>query len=370
MKYTYIFLLFLFVSQNSFAQSEILSGDCQNGTGTFQYDKGTIYEGEWQNGQRHGSGKMTYARNTNESNLPPGPSGEKAEEISADILAMRERILSEIEWYGIDYLYFHGTDGMIALLNDAEKVGEALGHNVVDEDAENKTVIRDYFEQAKTMIRRAETDEDLTMEAKQYYYNLIHLNYIRNLCNTDVTVGMQTMRDYANSIRNFQDAQRLQIEADDIMLKAYQKMTDDILSTIPLVSTALDVVKIATGEDLNGDQIAASKRAFMAFSILVPEVLERVMVNDKVMKEYVDDFAEQMANMTPESVKKFVETVDIREQYKKSCEVLGEVYPDKKGQLDWLAENYAKAVNGVTIDPLVNPVKDGAFKAVDSLLVK
>ena len=47
----------------------------------------------------------------------------------------------------------------------------------------------------------------------------------------------------------------------------------------------------------------ASKRAFMAFSLIVPEVLERVLVNDKLLKESVDEFAEKMANMTPEKVK-------------------------------------------------------------------
>ena len=70
--------------------------------------------------------------------------------------------------------------------------------------------------------------------------------------------------------------------------------------------------------------------------------------------------------MTPESVKKFVATVDIREQYSKSCEVLAEVYPDKAGQFKWLSENYAKAVDAQTTDK----VKDLMFNTTDSLLLK
>ncbi|MGQ8336077.1 hypothetical protein ACUNWD_05955 [Sunxiuqinia sp. A32] len=367
MKIIYLLILFISVCLSSYAQ-QVISGDCKNGTGTYQYGEGTVYEGQWKDGKRHGKGKMTYAKKVNESNLPAGPVIEEENKIPENILALRERILEDVNHYGIDYLFFHGTDGMIDLLANAEKVGDAIGHNKIEPQennpAQNKTIIREYFELAKKIIRTAETTQKLTLEAKQYYYNLIHLNYIRNLCNMDVAAGMKNMRDYTNSIRNFQDAERLQIEADHIMLKAYQKFVDDIAGTIPLVSTALDIVKITTGEDLNGDQIAASKRAFMAFSLIVPEVLERVLVNDKLLKETVDEFAEKMADMTPEKVKRFVEIVDIREHYKRSCDVLAEVYPDKAGQFKWLSENYAKAVDAQTIDPL----KDAAFNKTDEIL--
>ncbi len=372
MKATYILTpIFLFFILNGFGQ-QVISGDYKNGIGTFQYGEGTVYEGQWKNGQRHGKGKMGYAKKVNESNLPAGPSVEKEDEISipAEILALREQILIDVNYYGLDYLFFNGADGMRGLVQKAEKVGAAIGHNKIElqenNSGRNKTIIREYFEHAKKTIRTAETTQKLTLESKQYYYNLIHLNYIRNLCNLDVAAGMKNMRDYANTIRNFQDAQRLQIEADHIMIKANQKLVDDIAGTIPLVSTGLDIVKITTGEDLNGDQISASKRAFMAFSLIVPKVLERVLVNDKLLKQSVDEFAEKMANMTPEKVKQFVEIVDIREHYKKSCDVLAQIYPDKAGQFKWLSENYAKAVNSQTKDK----VMDVIFNTTDSLLLK
>ena len=34
----------------------VLLGDCQNGFGKFQEDDGTVYEGQWQDGERHGKG--------------------------------------------------------------------------------------------------------------------------------------------------------------------------------------------------------------------------------------------------------------------------------------------------------------------------
>ncbi|MEO5331354.1 MAG: hypothetical protein H7839_04970 [Magnetococcus sp. YQC-5] len=36
------------------------SGDCRNGMGTFRFDNGDEYSGEWHNGQRHGTGTYTY----------------------------------------------------------------------------------------------------------------------------------------------------------------------------------------------------------------------------------------------------------------------------------------------------------------------
>ncbi|MCB0545101.1 MAG: caspase family protein [Saprospiraceae bacterium] len=39
------------------------SGNCQNGTGKYRYNSGTIYTGQFINGQRTGKGKMVYANN-------------------------------------------------------------------------------------------------------------------------------------------------------------------------------------------------------------------------------------------------------------------------------------------------------------------
>ncbi|MBN2039416.1 MAG: hypothetical protein JW864_05205, partial [Spirochaetes bacterium] len=38
-----------------------IDGDCKDGYGTFIYDDGSAYTGEFKNGKRHGKGKMTWA---------------------------------------------------------------------------------------------------------------------------------------------------------------------------------------------------------------------------------------------------------------------------------------------------------------------
>jgi len=52
-----VFLLFLTAE----TKAQCISGNCQTGTGTYRYSATSKYTGQFQNGQRHGNGKMTYA---------------------------------------------------------------------------------------------------------------------------------------------------------------------------------------------------------------------------------------------------------------------------------------------------------------------
>jgi len=55
------FIVILFFSNISFALTgKVISGDCQNGNGTYLYDNGDKYEGDWRDGERNGHGKYTW----------------------------------------------------------------------------------------------------------------------------------------------------------------------------------------------------------------------------------------------------------------------------------------------------------------------
>lgn len=43
--------------------AQCLSGNCQNGTGKYRYGSGSVYTGQFFNGQREGKGKMVYSNN-------------------------------------------------------------------------------------------------------------------------------------------------------------------------------------------------------------------------------------------------------------------------------------------------------------------
>lgn len=60
MKSTIVFVLFL--SSVLYAQrTGCVSGNCENGEGTYIWSSGTTYTGEWKNGKQHGKGKTTWS---------------------------------------------------------------------------------------------------------------------------------------------------------------------------------------------------------------------------------------------------------------------------------------------------------------------
>jgi hypothetical protein len=65
----------LLAAQSADLHAQCISGNCQNGTGTYRYSGISKYTGQFQNGLRHGKGKMTYP----DGNIYDGPfvSGKK-----------------------------------------------------------------------------------------------------------------------------------------------------------------------------------------------------------------------------------------------------------------------------------------------------
>jgi hypothetical protein len=60
MKKTLSILTLILISYLGFSQGKCLSGDCDNGFGTWQYANGDKYEGTWVNQKMHGSGTYYY----------------------------------------------------------------------------------------------------------------------------------------------------------------------------------------------------------------------------------------------------------------------------------------------------------------------
>ena len=53
-------LAVMLASQTTALNAQCISGNCQNGTGTYRYSGNSKYTGQFQNNLRHGKGKMTY----------------------------------------------------------------------------------------------------------------------------------------------------------------------------------------------------------------------------------------------------------------------------------------------------------------------
>src|SRR5262245_34210725 len=65
-----LFLLaILLAAQTAELDAQCISGNCQNGTGTYRYTGNSKYTGQFLNGLRHGKGKITYP----DGNVYEGP---------------------------------------------------------------------------------------------------------------------------------------------------------------------------------------------------------------------------------------------------------------------------------------------------------
>ena len=53
--------IIIFLSFMSVASAECISGDCSTGFGTYIYDSGAKYVGEWQDDKMYGQGTSTFA---------------------------------------------------------------------------------------------------------------------------------------------------------------------------------------------------------------------------------------------------------------------------------------------------------------------
>ena len=51
-------LITLILSVNVYAKCA--EGDCENGKGVYTFSDGTVYEGDFLNGENHGKGKITF----------------------------------------------------------------------------------------------------------------------------------------------------------------------------------------------------------------------------------------------------------------------------------------------------------------------
>ncbi len=376
MKQYILSITLIFVLSITVSAQEVVSGDCNNGTGTFKYQNGAEYTGQWKNGKRQGKGKITYPRNALEENLGPGPVVDEPEKptIPEHILALRQRILDDVNHYGIDYMFFHGAEGMLGLVADAERVGEYIGHNKIEPLPEapnkHKTIIRDYFELAKKIIRRAEDSQRVDTEAKNYYYNLIHLNYIRNLCKLDMATGLQGMRDYANTLRNFQDAERLQIEADNILLMNYQKTTQDILETVPYVDKALSIIYMATGEDLTGQPIKPFKRWWDVLSLVTPTVLDKMLDKMPKMSKALSEITERLNEIEVDAYIKMLDYYKIDKSLAVAVhKKLAQAYGLRPPGFDWAYKHVSKIVTDTikkhTTDELKKQTTDKITKPIE-----
>jgi len=289
MKALYTSGLILCLALGASAQQGVVTGDCTNGTGTFNYDeKGeTSYSGQWVNNMRQGTGKMTYARRINESNLPAGPEAEESKGLPLHLVEEKDKLLLDIKLFGTG-MFVYDEDQKIAM---AESIGAYYGYNQKSNPAGAQ--LRSLYEQSLSHVKGLDYNIRYDHEFR------IKLNYVKALLNENVAEGVALMTKQHSATSNFIDAGLMQAESEDIMEKGYYKLASDVGGFIPVVGEVLDVWKITTGVDLDGSTISITDRTLGLVGLLIPNAMEELVRGAPNLMKAMKATGNKMLDMAP-----------------------------------------------------------------------
>jgi len=313
------------------------------GQGTYMYSSGAVYTGEWEQGKRNGKGKITYPKRINESNIGKDP-------VVLNIYhsSTKKQVQETLNEYNDEsfVLFNEKFDADDYFKRLAEKVGTAYGHDVA--------TMKGY---CNTGLKQIQLSSILSEEAKLIANNRLKRNYFKAMLNPNNNEALNSVRDYTNAIRKKTDAEKLQAEADHIMLVAYQKATNDILGTIPLVDQALNLVSMATGEDLSGAKIPDSKRFFDYIMLIAPGSLKK-MITDNPLNKALGKFMEKTASLSVKQAKSLIYKCDITpKQLEQVYKKLSSAYAKYPKTTEWMSKTLKSNAE--------NQIKDEGFKKID-----
>ncbi|MCA8910812.1 MAG: hypothetical protein KDB82_03845 [Planctomycetes bacterium] len=101
--------------------------------------------------------------------------------------------------------------------------------------------------------------------------------WIRLLASGDPGLIAEGLKARAHALGQYDEAMQEHAEAAIETIHANQKITEDVLSMVPYVGEAMDLVAAATGETLSGDKIGGWERLFRATMVLGPIGLEQII---------------------------------------------------------------------------------------------
>ena len=342
-----ITLIILLSFLNIIVHAQIIkSGNCMKGQGVFVYSSGAIYTGDWEQGKRNGKGKMTYPKKINENNIGNGP-------VVLNIYhtGTKKQVQEKLSEYNDESLAIFNEefDSDNYFKNLAEKVGTAYKHDV--------ETAKGYY---NTGLKQINLSSILSDEAKLIMRNRQKRNYLKAMINPNNNEALNSIRDYTYAIRKKTDAEKFQVEADHIMLVAYQKLTNDILGTIPLVDQALGIVSMATGEDLSGEKIPDAQRFFDYIMLIAPGSLKK-MISNNPLNEALESFTKKAGSLTIKQANKLIYKCNISpkqldEVYKK----LASVYTKYPKTTEWMGKTLKSIPE--------NEIKGDVFKKIDKTI--
>jgi hypothetical protein len=137
--------------------------------------------------------------------------------------------------------------------------------------------------------------------------------WLRLLASGDPKLIAEGLRARAEALGKFDEASQLAAEAVIETVNANQKITEDVLSALPLVGDAMDILSIVTGETLSGEKMTALSYVLSTVGVLGPAALEKLL-ETKAGREAFEAIAEKAGELTGAAKKRLCDALSLSEK--------------------------------------------------------
>ena len=135
--------------------------------------------------------------------------------------------------------------------------------------------------------------------------------WLRLLASGNADFIADGLKARAEALQNFDEAMREHAEAAVETITANQQLTEDVLSAIPLVGEAIDLIAIATGESLAGETLSIWGRLFRASMVLGPIGLEEILKRSPDAQQAFSAVVERMSQLGDSAKRSMLEALGL-----------------------------------------------------------
>jgi len=211
------------------------------------------------------------------------------------------RALKIAQGYGMD------TNKLTSLYNLSKKV--ILRSEFKEYNSDTKTFTEGKIDEWISWALQG--DEKIARDAKKIQdqrlalYKKVTLAYIKALMEKDANKSYNHLKNYTQALQKIQSADADILNAEAELLVSEQKLVADVVSTLPFIGDALDILSIATGEDLSGQKLSDFEKKLNLVLLLTPNIVEQVLKRNPSISRFFGKLIAYSADVKDAKINKF-----------------------------------------------------------------
>ncbi len=201
-------------------------------------------------------------------------------------------------------------------------------------------------------------------------------NYLKMLKNAHPVDIENSLAKRLKSLGRFDTALQVQSEADIEIIKANQEITETIVTTVPVIGDAVDVINLFRGETLSGEKLSAFEGLITAAGFMAPVALTRLMKNspstNKSLSLMAGAFDSAKASTKKAIADKLNLTVGKCNQFmNKIKDVKSTIFKTKLQKLDVVSKKtlkrFKKSAEGIEVDKVWKKAENSSINKLENM---